>query len=153
MKITKISVIKLDYNRFEADFSFNKKIIDICKTIPGRKFNLDDKKWSFPMNKYAEFVEKCESTQLVQFKKKLSKKELNDFQVLIHTDEPGFSVSFPKNDELKKFVKELKAEWDENKFCWLIKEEKKEAFLNKLKMMKIKTINYSEPPLSKFITF
>ena len=56
-KNTIIRIRKLDFNRFEVDFRFNPKIVEVCKSIPGRKFNAVDKKWSFPINQYTVFFE------------------------------------------------------------------------------------------------
>ena len=146
---SRISFKKLDYNRFEVDFKYNPKIIRICKSIPGRKFNIDNKNWSFPINQYINLIKKLDDS-LIEFKNKLTKKEINDIQVVIYSEpeEPELLVSFPPHDEIKKVVKDLGGEMIEDQFCWTIDQQKAKQFLDQIEMMKIKTIKYEEPPLS-----
>ena len=136
---TIVRLRKLDFNRFEVDFRFNPKIIEVCKSIPGRKFNMVDKKWSFPINQYSVLLKQIETFPHIQFKKKLTKNELADFQVIIYEEEPDFIISFPPNEELKKFVKDLGGKWLDDQFCWHIMVDKKQLLLDHIRDKKIKT--------------
>ena len=39
-KEIKVSFTKNDYNRFAIQLRYLKQLVDICKSIPGRKFNI-----------------------------------------------------------------------------------------------------------------
>jgi len=107
-------------------------------------------KWSFPINQYSVFLKQIEALPQIQFKKKLSKSELTDFQVIIYEEEPDLIISFSPNNELKKFVKDLGGKWLDDQFCWHILVDKKQLFLDHVRDKKIKTITYSEPICGKY---
>ena len=148
-KEIKVSFTKNDYNRFAIQFRYLKQLVELCKSIPGRKFNTNDNSWSFPINQYNNILEKIELVKNVTIENRLNDEEINDIQVVIYNEEPDLLISFPKNEELKLFVKYHDGEWDDERYCWLIKGENKAPFLEKLKRKKIKTIKYEEPKKSK----
>ena len=106
-KTTKISIFKTDFNRFEIKFTFNKQILESCREIPGRRF-MDNKRWSFPIQQYSNFIKKFKKMPKVEIVKELDQKEQDDIQVVI-LDESSteLEVAFPKNDELYEITKEI----------------------------------------------
>ena len=131
-KTTKISIFKTDFNRFEIKFTFNKQILDSCREIPGRRF-IDNKRWSFPIQQYSNFIKKFKKMPKVEIVKELDQKEQDDIQVVI-LDESSteLEIAFPKNDELYEITKEVDGVWKEMKFCWAIPVAKKNEFLGKI---------------------
>ena len=67
------------------------------------------------------------------------KNELADFQVIIYEVEPDFIISFPPNEELKKFVADLGGKWLDDQFCWHLMVDKKQLLLDHIRDKKIKT--------------
>ena len=143
--MNKVTFKKTDYNRFTMQFKYCKKLVEICKSIPGRQFNTMDNSWSFPINQYNIVTEKIALINNVTIENGLKDDEINDIQVVIFSEEPDLIVSFPKNEEIKLYVKYHEGEWDEEKFCWIIKGENKNLFLDKLRRRQIKTIKFEEP--------
>jgi hypothetical protein len=99
---------KKDYNRFEISFPYNQDILQICKETAGRKFDLDTKSWSFPIQQYKSLIQKLKTKKDFSIEKDLSEKEINNIQVVIIDQDNFFIyVQFPHNDVLKRIVYNL----------------------------------------------
>ena len=78
VKSTKVSFYKIDYNRFEIQFPFDRSLVELCKEIPGLEFT-DNKRWSFPI-KYESLLKKFQNFEIGN---ELNQNQIDDTRVVI----------------------------------------------------------------------
>ena len=95
-----INIFKKDYNIFEITFPFNKDILQVCRDIPGRIYNLENKSWTFPIQQYTSLIQKLKFKKDIIIEKNLTAEEIQNIQIVeIGNDEDFIYIQFPKNDE------------------------------------------------------
>ena len=147
-----VSINLIDYNRFKLVFSYNKKLVETIKTIPGRQYNPKIQRWSLPLSKYSEMIKKIsEMGTDIKIVKPLTEKELSSAQIIIiNEDDNNFFIQYPKNDEIKSILKNFGASWIESEYCWRLNNLIKEEIMARFQLLNIIVKKLSDKEKCKF---
>ena len=137
--ITEILIYLADYNRFELAFKFNKGLIELIKTFPGRQYSAYNFRWSLPLSKYSTVLSALEErNDTFKIAKLLTQKEVHSIQIVIlKEDKNFFYIQYPKNDEIKAIIKNFGGYWLELQYCWKLKNTIKEEFEARINLINI----------------
>lgn len=142
-------------DRFEVIIGYNKELIDLFKTVNGRRYNGDTKTWSFSMRQHDELINKVK----LQFngnikldpidKGNLAKTTKAKFVLCSNTN---FEVLADYNPELQEIFKTIKTRsYDIKAKKWSFELKDYDELINKIQVFKFQKTGVQIQPLPKMV--
>lgn len=143
-----MSLIAGDYNLFEISLArYNQQVIDLCRTICGREYNPETKKWSLPISSYDEFVKELINIPEILLVRGISETERKKVQAIVVADyEHCCFIQIPYDDDLNTLFKNYSGVYSTLRRNWQINSEKKEDLFKRLSGLKIEIKKLCDKP-------